>query len=230
MRGENIKEKILDFVRNFYQKNTYPLLLSELGNHIRQNSWILPEGQSLKSFIKAELVDELTIEQSPTQMGAVAVATLENHQTIRQQLVSNTRLIDERPTSLRDVPRTLLIAFCRKLDNQSDRMFYRRSPPYRYEISQQEPGTDFVEIEAKFRKPGLFVQRLASLSDNDKTELLDNINAWMDETNFSLDKRADSASTTCSCALERLLDAQTQAVRKKLLIPGDIAQILLQHD
>ena len=74
------------------------------------------------------------------------------------------------------------------------------------------------------------------MQDSIVSQLLGNIKSWSNEHSvgdeiiyWTTKKDIEIKTNITSNALERLLAAQDVDVRSKLLIPGDIAEILIKH-
>jgi hypothetical protein len=106
--------------------------------------------------------------------------------------------------------------------------------PFRYEVGEVDPeqASNYVLVETEYRRPGLRVERLQSLSPVDRADLANRIQRWAVahgltvEQFYKSDKDAKDVIADGGTALDRLLAAQAPDVAPRLMIPADIAQIL----
>jgi hypothetical protein len=230
---EEFKEKVTAMVQAHYAAHRTPLLLAHLGTDIdKADAWPLDRGQrSLKQLIRdyaAPAVDIVWDKRSPAYIAAVTPDVRDAVLTQIEERLGN----EATAVRLEDIARPVLLAFC--IDVHDQPVYVRRSRPFRYEIGNISPdqASEFVHVEPEYRRAGLRIDRLQSLSSSDKLDLEGRIQKWalvhgLPMEQFSrLDQDGKEVADSGKTALDRLLAAQPSDIAQRLMIPADIAQIL----
>jgi hypothetical protein len=230
---EQFKEKLISIVRAHYAAHTTPLLLARLGTELdRNDAWPVNRDQrSLKQLIAdiaAPDVDTVRDKRSPAY---IAVVTPDNRDAVIAQIEDK---LGTKPVSVRleDVVRPALLAFC--IDSRDQPVYIRRSSPFRYVIGEipADQAADYVLVDAEFRRPGLRVDKLQTLSATDRADLANRLQKWalahgvVVQQFYKPDNESKESIDSGTTALDRLLNAQTPDVAQRIMIPADIAQIL----
>jgi hypothetical protein len=113
----------------------------------------------------------------------------------------------------------------------------RVSPPLRYSLANEVPPPGpYIEIQPEYRLPGEQVYNVRSLPQQKRVELTDRIHRWLSANDltwetFTVHDRSTKSQMRAadSNALARLLAAQSADIREKILIPGDIALLLMSR-
>jgi len=230
---EEFKQKLTAMVQTHYANHRIPLLLAHLGTELQKaDAWPLDRGQrSLKQLISDYVTPDVDLVWDRRSPAYIAVATPDVRDAVTAQVEQRLGAKDV-TVRLEDIIRPVLLAFC--IDARDQPVYVRRSRPFRYEIGNVSADqiSDFVHVEPEYRRPGLRVDRLQSLSANDKVDLANRIQKWALVHDLSVeqfykpDQDSKQTSDLGGTALDRLLSAQPPDVAQRLMIPADIAQIL----
>jgi hypothetical protein len=212
-------------------------MLAHLGLAIeRDNAW--PDdrnGRGLKRLLKDLLPTELEVVSDRRSPAYIAVVTPEVREEIEAQIEAR-RQDAERSVRLEDIARPILLAFCVRVPNDS-LVYVRRARPYRYELKppDREVAGEYLIVEPKYRRPGLRVDRLDQIPRKDRMDLADRIKEWAESHGTSIEQffRSEqdqvAPGSIAQTALDRLLAAQSPEIASRLILPGDIAQLLARH-
>ena len=230
-----ILDEIRKLVRLHYENSQQPYFLSSLGNDL------LETFQDLKSTLKERSISsvlteiqEITVIRHPHSPQKIVVALTEDAAWVRERLESYTQA-DKRnsilkPTSLH---RALLFAFQQTPSDDQD-VFVSLGPPIRYHVI---PKASPVSTEGMYRIPKEFLIPTNPFSDIEalpmekRNSLLQNIKRWMGENNIPFQKcyyvrRAIDTSNL----LLKLIDAQPEDMRSRLVVPADVILKLLARN
>jgi hypothetical protein len=99
-------------------------------------------------------------------------------------------------------------------------------PPFKYATGSRDQvdPDQYVEIEERYRRPGLNLS--AELNASDRLDLQTKIAAWSKDTNIPIETFYMHTPKRQQNALERLIAAQPHGVAERIMIPGDIALLL----
>jgi hypothetical protein len=224
---------IRKFVADRYETDTSPLLLSDLGQILRnQNLWqpMQTEGKTLRQVIEAARDPDLVIVRDKNSPAYVAVATAATKDIVEQFIERRSQARATIP-DLEALPRSVLLAFCVRQENGKP-VFLRKSPPFKYEtdLPVGEDRDQFLCVEERYRRPGLKIAALTELTASDRLDLQTKIAAWSRDNGIPLEDFYKFKGKKRANALERLLAAQPPGAAEKIMIPGDIALILIQHE
>ena len=221
---EKLLQELVAAVENHYGvENPKPLLLARFGQIAPALSAELKmEYGSLGAAVRKVGSEKLKILNAGS--GRQVVAPASNADGIGQSLEQQSAEQKAGSSSFDGLPTPVQIAFCVKV-SEGQGVAVRVAPPFKY-IKWKVGGAlkpGFKAIDEQFRRPG-FVVRDATVAEKD--ELWRKFIAWcetqkVDPTSF----QAGHPST----ALGRLIAAQTADVVTNLVIPADIAAILLRH-
>jgi len=195
-------DEIVAKVQEYYDGNSAPLWLSALGNMVK-----LEDGERVSDVIRADEERRVRLVAARNKNGALVAALPENEEEIAS-IVS--KLPGRKGPAA--CPRSLLSAFLHPAEEISYNLARKR---YRLGPS---PGLDWRPIPIGLRPADLRGRSVDSLSDEELAEVATSARAWLAE--------AAGQSTAGGCALQRLIGAQPEHVRRQILIPGDIAALL----
>lgn len=229
----NLLQAISSIVREHYESSSSPLLLASLGSTLRKSNFWPEKGlptKNLREFIERGGDSNLHIVRHPNSPARIAVSDEAHLAQVKQQLAQKQKM--ETRLDLAKIPRSVLLAFC--VNQEPDQpVFLKRTPPHFFRLQppseQEEPL--FWEISPEFRIPSLLLTDVNKLSDLDRTKLEERILSWSAEAGVPLsDFQKYRPPSRSGNALKRLIDAQTEETRTKLLIPADIALLLSEND
>jgi hypothetical protein len=231
---EEFRRRLLEIVQGHYTINRAPLLLSRLGAEI-EKAQLWPEDRaqrSLKQLIEETCGPDLQIVRDKLSPAYVAVVTPEVREQVEAQIAERPNESERTALRLESIARPVLLAFCIDVKNQP--VYVRRIRPFRYEVGTvpSDRISEYVLVDSEYRRPGLRIDNLSALSQNDKRDLESLIQKWaavhgMGVDQFSkLDQEEREGVEKGRTALDRLLAAQPDDIAQRILIPADIAQIL----
>ena len=232
---QDLIEHVRRIVAEHYEINSSPLLLSDLGYRLRnENLWPGKEAdgktQTLRQFIESAHDPDLCIVRDRNSPAYVAVTTAAAKPIVEKWIERRGQTTSTIP-DLEALPRSVLVAFCVQVES-GQHVFLRRSPPFKYEICS--PGEadleQCVEVDDRYRRPGLKVSSLTDLSASDRLDLQTKIAAWSRDKNIPVEDFYRAAARKHANALERLLAAQPPGLAEKIVIPGDIALLLIRQE
>ena len=231
-------ELIIEAVKKHYDEYDSPYYLASFGQWFRSQQFDMPDGIRFKDYLKSRFHGRLVIVQDEDNPVRVAIAPPDKERRVKQQLAGwgNTEL-DNSKIDYSRLPIALIAAFC-KVPMPGTQIYFRVTKPFRYETRMQAPGDMYIEIEDKFRPLRLAGSSVHDLSYDDKLTIYGLIDKWAEAKSVDLrdlyyDRGSKSDENTKRSvhiednALQRLISAQEPELRKKLRIPGDIANILM---
>jgi hypothetical protein len=203
--------------------NAPPLLLSKFGQTHPDLAFALKSafGGVRQAIIKAGENRLRIVDDTP---GRQSVATAEKAPAIEIAILKQSANQRVGSSNFDSLPSSVQIAFCVKVQ-AGEIVALRVTPPWDYmkvkSLELVRPG--FIHVQEKFRKPGL---ALKNASQNDKDVLWQMFIAWSEEN--GIDPNSFKGGTNTN-ALVRLLSAQSPDIMARLVIPADIAALLLRH-
>jgi hypothetical protein len=227
------KTRLVQIVQSHYAARRTPLLLARLGTELdKADAWPEERGQrNLKQLINEFAAPDVELIWDKRSPAYIAVVTPDVRETVIAQMEERlgVRAVAVR---LEEIVRPVLLAFCINVHDQP--VYVRRVHPFRYEVGEVDPeqASNYVLVETEYRRPGLRVERLQSLSPVDKADLANRIQRWAAahgltvEQFYKSDKDAKDVIGDGGTALDRLIAAQAPDVAPRLMVPADIAQIL----
>jgi hypothetical protein len=222
--SDELLDRLVQTVRDHYGvPNARPLLLSSFGH---ANAGLLEELKAafgtLKAAIKAAGEDRLRIVDHT--VGRESVAPAEIAAEVERRIREDTATRKESVSNFDSLPRSVRLAFCVRTE-ADEHIAIELTPPFQFSKIQApdllRPGQRL--IPEPYRKPGLSLQRA---SVQEREALWRSLLAWAQEYGVDL---AVFKRQSQSNALSRLIAAQRPDVVEKLVIPADIAALLLQH-
>jgi len=216
-----------------YEKDTSPLLLSNVGVTLQQRGlWpsAEAEGKTLTKVIEDAHDPDLLIVRDKNSPAYIAVATGTTKKLVEQFIEHRAQTTTTIP-DLDVLPRSVLLAFCVRQEGGKP-VFLRKIPPFKYqtEAPNDEAANQFFLIDERYRRPGLKIIDVRTLTVSDRLDLQTKIAAWSRDHGVQLTEFYKSGSKKYANALERLIAAQPSGVAEKVMIPADIALILSQHE
>jgi hypothetical protein len=230
---QNITDSIRSVIEKHYSAptsaSTELLLLADLGKTLQASGfWPPADDQRPLARIVEEMAPEIVLVRDPDVPAYIAVVPAG-----KQQLAAEAIARRHETDLLSKLPRPILVAFCLKADNQA--VHVRITAPYRYYIGEATE-TDLVEVEERFRLPGLYVHDPRALSAADAVALVKKIEGWAKQHNIPIEtlyaeNRTKSPTPAPGVrqanrgtnALERLYAAQPPGLAEKMVMPFDIA-------
>ena len=227
---------ITRIIADHYSLSDKPLLLSQLGQHLKNSDqWPIPGEERTLAQVLADLTPPLEIVKEGAS-GSYVVVVPPEYKHIAEAAIQNRSNVKY----LRSVPRVVLIAFC--VDEKQRDVYIRSVEPYDYVIESDYHDPNYILINIEYRCPGLYVGNVADMAPVGISDLARNIQQWCSENGIEFSKpkipkeRPKVASTggegaTISkahsgTALDRLYDAQRPEIAQGMNIPLDIAQLL----
>jgi hypothetical protein len=226
-------EKIKTIVVEHYQADSSPLLLSDLGTQLRKAE-LWPsggiDGKPLRQYIDAAGDRDLVIVRDRNSPAYVAVATAATKEIVEQWIARRVHAASVIP-NLDEIPRSVILAFCVEAGRDQS-VYLTKSPPFRYEVSKPDyvDPEQSVQVEEKYRRPGLKISNLSELSATDRLDLQTRIASWSRDKNIPIETFYKPVPKKGANALERLLAAQPSGIAEKIVIPGDIALLLSRSE
>ena len=235
----NHDQMVVDEVRRHYGESQAPYYLAVLGEFLRSRQIAVPPGVRLKDYLRDRLQGQLSVVQDQDVPAKIAVALPDNQDLVRQRLTA--RFPGTPSGSAADfdrLPYSLKVAFC-VVPPDGTRVYFRTVPPFRYVFGSSAPDETFVEIEEEFRPTRLIGSLVRNLSIEDRNEVYQHIAAWASAKNIELGKirygrnpastdSPDSNRPITANGLQRLIQAQEVELRRRILIPADIAITLMR--
>jgi hypothetical protein len=232
---QDLIENVRRMVVEHYERTSSPFLLADLGSRlVKQKLWPLRETggktQNLRQYIEAAHDPDLCIVRDQNSPAYVAVTTALAKPIVETWIERRGQTTTTIP-DLDALPRSVLFAFCVQAES-GQRVFLQRSHPFKYETCSPEDANleQCVEVDDRYRRPGLRVSSLTDLSASDRLDLQTRIAAWSRDKVIPLEVFYHAAARRPSNALERLLAAQPSGLAEKIVIPGDIALLLSRQE
>ncbi|MGV1927541.1 hypothetical protein ACQZ6S_19750 [Agrobacterium tumefaciens] len=223
MSEDALKRFILAVQKHYEAAQAAPLLLSSFG---QRNGALLKELKnefgSLKAAVRAAGEQHIKFIDLTVGREAVAPAAIAAEIQLQLQEVSATQR--EAAANFDSLPNPLQIAFCVRTD-AGEQVAVDIVPPFRF---AKVTAPDLIRqtqriIPDKYRRPGLSLQT-ATLEE--RATLWRLFLTWVEAEKLDAGTFHQAGNTT---ALARLIAAQPSDVIPRLVIPGDIVQLLLKH-
>lgn len=239
MATEDTDILIINEVERHYQSSDSPYDLGALGKFVRDSNIEIPEGVQLKDYLKSRFHERFVIVQNPNDKVKIAIATHENRERVEQQLLGqDLEENDLEGIEFSRLPFALVAAFC-KVPDHGKQLFFRRISPFRYVTRLEAPDDTYVEIEEQYQPSSLRGADVHTFSEREKHTVYEHILQWAKAKSIDLrtlyfdrptseDRDREGFGKPASNALHRLISAQPPAIRDKLRIPADIANILMR--
>ncbi len=215
-------DRLVSIVDAYYENNKAPLLLSSFG---QKNKQLLDDLKArfgtLATAVKAAGENRLRIVDG--RQGRESMAPGNVADEVEVKIKERSAIEKESSSSFDSLPKPVQIAFCLRTES-GQHVAVRVSPPFHYckvgSLDLLRPG--FRPVADQYRKPGL---ELTHASLQDREALWRSFLAWADSQSLDPASFKQSRQTT---ALARLLAAQPAEIVDRLVIPGDIAALLLK--
>ena len=230
--ANSLIDSLRQIVAAHYERDSSPLLLSDLGDTLRKrNLWpsVDADRKTLRQAIEEARDPNLLIVRDRNAPAYVAVTTEAAKKVVEQFIDRRAQTASAIP-DLDALPRAVLLAFCVRPESGKT-VFLRTVPPFKYEVAERidEDSHHFFPVDERYRRPGLKLTDLSELSASDRLDLQTKIAAWSRDNGINLEDFYSFRKKHAN-ALERLLAAQPREVASKIMIPGDIALILSRHE
>lgn len=220
---EDLLDRLVIVVRDHYVESDMPLLLSRFGQVNKELLAELKAGfGTLSAAVKAAGEDRLRIVDE--RVGRESMAPANVAPKIELKILEQSANQNQSSSNFDSLPSAVQIAFCIRTET-GEHVAVRVTPPFHYEkltsLELLRPG--YRSLPDRYRKPGLVLRR-ASLQDRDAL--------WRAFVAWTEDQEIDPATfrlSTQTNALARLLAAQPADVTRRLVIPADIAALLLKR-
>lgn len=217
-----------------YQKESSPLLLSDLGSRLRRQALWPAKGDErslgLRELIEAAHDPDLCVVRDRNSPAYVAVTTAAARSIVEQFIERRSQATTTVP-DLEALPRSVLLAFCIQVQ-AGEHVFLDKLPPFRYEIGSREKiRPEQVEVDERYRRPGLKIGGLSELNASDRLDLQTKIATWSRDKNIPIEYFYRSAAAKKPLnALERLFASQPPGLAGRIVIPADIALLLSRQE
>lgn len=225
-----LKTEIRRRVEEHYRQGNVPLLLSKLGSDIRRDGHETEEnGKGLLETAK-ELAPDIVVYQDPASRSYIVIYPIAHTAEMSVHFSARSAY-----RALSSLPRSLILAFCIET-SPNERVFVRAKAPVRYTKAESVADPDFIAIDEKFRIPGLFVETIKGIPRDRAVSLAGNISSWMDDNGILIGDMQNAAAESVDAvvavddrgkekksALDRLVEAQPEAISGRFVIPADIA-------
>lgn len=226
-----IEKLIAEKVEAHYADDKAPLLLlSALGFRLKEDGIWPAAGESRPLRDIVGTTPGLRIIPDPEARSFLAVVRQGDEQRARDEIERRHRL-----AFLKNLPRPVLLAFTLQLP-ENEAVHLQLTPRASFVTGNNGAPEGFLPVDPELRMPGLNVDDLRELTQEQIEALGDTIRRWCER--HGLDPAALSAhrdnpgmksiSTTKRdvSALDRLLAAQSPDVARRMTIPIDIAVAL----
>ncbi len=226
-------DRLVAVVQDHYAQTERPLFLSRLGQldtDLRND--LVARYKNLSAAVRAAGENRLRVVNPTNVRGADVIVVPDNAEQIQKLSQLESANMEAAEQALERLPVSVRLAFCVR-EKPGEKIAIQSNPPYRYvRIKSDElVGSDLLIVEDKFRSSGLY---LAKATHSEKQNLWRQFSAWSLEQNIPPDKFAERRAATSKTrsgtnALERFLSVQDSDLLSRIVIPGDIAGILLEH-
>lgn len=222
-----MSEQLRDFVFEMLEKKSSPLWLAFLGSNIPPD--LMPEGRLGEEL---EMIEGLTLARDPERPQRIAVCREEDkddvERVIRGESVPASEVV---PQWYKRIYYSIIAAFTVETADNED-VYIKNAKPYKYLRLPKggEGGNDNILIPSSLRRPGADYK--------EDGVLYSNIQQWAQQNGIPFDAllrpsakvvTAGDFDSEAANALSRLIALQQRDVRDKLLIPADIAEILMKY-
>lgn len=222
--AEDAVQRLIAAVEEHYKTpKAPPLLLSSFG---QRNKQLLAELKSEFGSLKAAVyaAGENRIRFVDTTVGREAVAPTAIAAELQVQIQEETASERQAANYFDSLPMPVQIAFCVRTE-AGEHVAIDIVRPFRF---AKVTAPDLIRpiqriIPDVYRRPGL---SLRTASVHDRETLWRHFLAWAEKVNVDPNLFRQGEATT---ALGRLIAAQPADVVPRLVIPADIAQLLLKH-
>lgn len=222
--AEDALERFVKAVQKHYEAPDAPaLLLSSFGQRHKALLLELKEAHgSLASAVRA--AGENRLKFIDTTRGQEAIAPSGIAGPIQLRLEEDSASQRQAASFFDSLPHSIQLAFCVRTD-PGEHIAIDTVRPFKF---AKITAPDLIRqtqriVPDKYRRPGL---SLKSASVQDREALWRQFSAWADETGIDPASFRHGQGTT---ALSRLLAAQPPELISQMIIPADIAQILIKH-
>lgn len=221
---EDALQRLISAVEQHYQvRNPQPLLLSSFG---QRNKGLLTELKGAYGSLKAAIhaAGEDRIRYIDTRAGREAIAPASNAAELRQQIEEVSASQHQEANSFTALPIPVQIAFCVRTA-AGEHIAIETVRPFRFAkitVPELIRPTQRIVPES-YRRPGL---ALKSASLEDRASLWRLFLAWTENAKVDPTVFRQGEPTN---ALARFIAAQPVDMISRLVIPADIAQILLKY-
>lgn len=224
---EDALKAFVALVDSHYETSTEPLYLATAGQRLGQHRKPLVDAfGTLAGAIKHVGPAKLDLVVPEGQPGRALVVTPAARASVEARLHKARAGANGAVSPFRELPFPIQIAFCLRTE-EGEQVAVRTSPPIRYTKLPRPEGlpAGYVVVESQYRSPGLKVSG-ASITDLERLWL--NYKAWANAHDIDPDRLAQAAPA--GSALERFLALQDPEVKARIVLPADIAAILLRHN
>jgi len=230
-----MREQVLEMLREHYSAaDAAPYWLARLGQWLSREGIAQNDGTPLSEWASSALKPEFVVVADPAEPARRAVVPHDKKENVLREWADDR---SESEDILRRFPRAILVAFHVRPEDPDKRVYVQMSPA-RYQVAYEPPGVGWHEIEAKYRpNEQVFFTSVGRLSPEERRGLRQRVLSWMaevelDESDLSRARRwkeePQSTPPTVS-ALERLISAQPKELQRQIVVPADIALLLMKR-
>ncbi|MBB3937215.1 hypothetical protein [Aureimonas phyllosphaerae] len=227
---EGLARLVAIVLQHYADGHQVPLLLSTLGQRNKDLvASLRKDFGSLKEAILSLGEDDIRIVGTTPGSEVVAPAAIAS--TILLELQQHVASQRESAEKFDGLPKSVQLAFCIRIAS-GEQVAIDLVPPFRYSkvSSMAELGPNQRLIGEAYRHPGL---SLRTASPQEREQLWRRFLAWSTENDVPSShfhhREHLRVPTTHANALGRLIAAQPKEILDRMVIPADVAQVLMAH-
>ncbi|MFN3932238.1 MAG: hypothetical protein ACK4JY_10865 [Brevundimonas sp.] len=221
--ADDLLTRLEAFVRAYYKEKTQPLLLSRFG---QLDKPLLEELKASYGTLMAAVIaagpQRLAIVDD--RRGRESMVPAEYAQGAELELQKQSAKETESSAKFSSLPVAVQVAFVVRA-GEGEHVAVRTTRPFHYQKAMDpefiRPG--FRRIPEEYRRPGI---NLNKASQQDREALWEGFLAWAQKEQLDPAAFHEGSGTN---ALARLLAAQPPEIMNRLIIPADIADLLLRR-
>lgn len=198
------------------------ILLSDLGFKLKNH----PRPKERLKDIVEQLANHSTMTH-PTQSAKI-YAYHQDHQTKVETLLGVSK--NFKSQSVTHLYRSVLSAFCKEVPEGSN-IYLSKEKPFKYKIAKSNSNNDYIKIAEYLRIP---IENIEEEAKTKEKEILEKIKNWTNSNDLEFEhffvkkiRKKKSTPSLTPNALSRFLSAQHPNIVSQIVIPGDIAALLL---
>lgn len=253
---ENVKEEYIDFIKNEilsnFNLNKKPVYLSTLGESFSKkfgsarHTLLMPLRDFIYNNVRGvEIISHPYVKQKVVIVpeGEVDLAQRFIGFPLSEEICPNEGGVKEgKKVDINRVQNAILIAFQKKVDPGMS-VYVKISRPVQFSVLEKNPDDKlFIEIRKDLLRPCYPQKKAHQLSGEEADRVRDSISEWVLENSINIEdiyfdgrggrrsslvpERRQGSKNNIENALTRLFEAQSEDVRRSVVIPLDIAEFL----
>jgi len=195
--------------------------LSNLGAKLKK------QGVEIEEKLRAavESIPSLTVQQHPEIREKILV--LYKDKEAEADIFAP--LDDSVKPTIKKLYNSIIAAFC--YSPEDDQYVYlEKKKPFKFSIQQDiSANTSSVQIPVELLASDLSDKQPKDFTEEEAVSLVQKIKQWASSNNIHFESMLRKGQPKQGNALQRLLDAQQADVKKRIVIPGDIIEILINQ-